>query len=94
VVDVIMSDDFIDQLAERTAARGWVGAPTLWELVERRTEATPDTVLAHEDTGRELTFAQYRDACLRAAAGLYTDYGVTRGTAVSWELPTWNGRTR
>jgi acyl-CoA synthetase (AMP-forming)/AMP-acid ligase II len=90
VVDAIMSEDFIDQLAERTAARGWVGAPTLWELVERRVEATPDTVLAHEDTGRELTFAQYREACLRAAAGLYTDYGVTRGTAVSWELPTWN----
>ena len=47
-------------------------------------------MLAHEDTGKELTFAGYRDACLRAAAGLSTDYGVTRGTGVSWELPTWN----
>jgi len=82
--------DFIDQLAERTDARGWVGAPTLWELVERRAEATPEAVLAHEDTGRELTFAGYRDACLRAAAGLHADFGVTRDTSVSWELPTWN----
>ena len=67
-----------------------MGAPTLWELIERRAEATPDAVLAHEDTGAELTFAEYRDACLRAAAGLHADYGVGRGTGVSWELPTWN----
>ena len=82
--------DFIDQMAARTAARGWVGAPTLWGLVERRAEVTPDAVLAHEDTGRQLNFAGYRDACLRAAAGLHADFGVTRGTSVSWELPTWN----
>ena len=68
--------DFIDELDRRTAARGWVGAPTLWELIERRAAATPDAVLAHEDTGEELTFAGYRDACLRAAAGLLADYGV------------------
>ena len=47
-------------------------------------------MLAHEDTGAELTFAQYRDACLRAAAGLHADHGVGPGTGVSWELPTWN----
>ena len=47
-------------------------------------------MLAHEDTGAELTFADYRDACLRAAAGLYADHGVPWDTAVSWELPTWN----
>ena len=82
--------DFIEQMAERSAARGWVVAPTLWGLVERRAEATPEATLAHEDTGRELTFAGYRDACLQAAAGLHADHGVDRGTAVSWELPTWN----
>ena len=54
--------DFIQQLAERTAARGWVGPPTLWGLIERRAEATPDAVVVHEDTGRELTFAGYRHA--------------------------------
>ena len=82
--------DFIDELGQRTAARGWVGASTLWELIERRAAATPDAVLAHEDTGKELTFGAYRDACLRAAAGLFVDHGVTRDTGVSWELPTWN----
>ena len=82
--------DFIQQVAERTAARGWVGAPTLWELIERRATVTPDARLAHEDTGRDLTFAEYRDACLRAAAGLHADYDVGRNTGVSWELPTWN----
>ncbi len=82
--------DFIEELEGRTAARGWVGAPTLWRLIERRAEATPDALLAHEDTGHELTFAGYRDACLRAAAGLHGDHGVGRDTGVSWELPTWN----
>ena len=70
--------DFIDDLRQRTAARGWVGEPTLWGLIEGRAEATPDAVLAHEDTGNELTFAGYRDACLVAAAGLHTHHGVGR----------------
>jgi acyl-CoA synthetase (AMP-forming)/AMP-acid ligase II len=82
--------DFIDELNRRTAARGWVGAPSLWELIERRAAATPDAVLAHEDTGNELTFAGYRDACLRTAAGLCADYGIGPATSVSWELPTRN----
>jgi cyclohexanecarboxylate-CoA ligase len=82
--------DFIEELNQRTAARGWVGAPTLWELIERRAEVSPDAVLAHEDTGHELTFEGYRQACLRAAAGLSAGSGVQAGTAVSWELPTWN----
>jgi acyl-CoA synthetase (AMP-forming)/AMP-acid ligase II len=90
VVDPGLMADFIEELNQRTAARGWVGAPTLWGLIQRRAEATPDAVLAHEDTGKELTFAGYRDACTTAAAGLFTDYGVSRGTSVSWELPTWN----
>jgi cyclohexanecarboxylate-CoA ligase len=82
--------DFVDQVATRTEARGWVGGSSLWQVIERRAEATPDAVLAHEDTGAELTFSQYRDACLRAAAGLHADHGVGRDTGVSWELPTWN----
>ncbi len=81
--------DFIDQLAERTAARGWIGAPSLWELIERRAEATPDGRLARDDAGREMTFGAYRRACLVAAAGLHAEFGVTEGTSVSWELPTW-----
>ncbi len=82
--------DFIDDLAARCEARGWVSAPSLWELVEGRAAATPDAVLADEDTGAVLTFADYRDACLRAAAGLFVEHGVSTATGVSWELPTWN----
>ncbi len=82
--------EFVEELGRRTEARGWVGGSSLWQVIERRAAATPDAVLAHEDTGAELTFAQYRDACLRAAAGLHTHYGVGRDTGVSWELPTWN----
>jgi len=36
-----------------------------------------------------MTFAEYRRACLAAAAGLWTEYAVREGTSVSWELPTW-----
>jgi cyclohexanecarboxylate-CoA ligase len=82
--------DFIDLVRQRTEARGWIGDPTLWGLIEHRANLTPDAVLAHEDTGHELTFAAYRKACLKAAAGLHSEYGVTAGTGVSWELPTWN----
>ena len=85
-----MNDDQRDAMEQRATARGWVFAPTLWGLIEARAAATPDAVLAHEDTGKELTFADYRAACLRAAAGLFADHGVTAGTSVSWELPTWN----
>ncbi len=82
--------DFVDDLTTRTEARGWVGGTSLWQVIERRAAATPDAVLAHEDTGAELTFGQYRAACLRAAAGLHAHHGVSQGTGVSWELPTWN----
>ena len=82
--------DFVDDLKARTAARGWMCATTVWGLIERRAEATPDARLCHEDTGKELTFAQYREACLGVAAGLHREFGVGEGTAVSWELPTWN----
>jgi cyclohexanecarboxylate-CoA ligase len=82
--------DFVDDLSTRTEARGWVGGTSLWQVIERRAAATPDAVLAHEDTGAELTFVEYREACLRAAAGLHAHHGVGRATGVSWELPTWN----
>jgi len=85
-----MSNDVIADMAARAEARGWVFAPTLWGLIEARAAATPEATLAHEDTGKELTFAGYRDACLRAAAGLHLEHGIGAGTSVSWELPTWN----
>jgi acyl-CoA synthetase (AMP-forming)/AMP-acid ligase II len=63
------------------AARGF------WELVEQRSAATPRALFAIDETGLELTFAQYRDAALRCAAAL-AERGVGAGTPVSWQLPT------
>src|SRR5262245_51533354 len=62
-------------------------ARTLWELIDRRAQATPDRVMLI-DGERTTTFAQYRDLAERAAAG-YRDLGVTEGSKVSWQLPTW-----
>jgi acyl-CoA synthetase (AMP-forming)/AMP-acid ligase II len=60
---------------------------TLWELVEARAAATPDALFAVDEHDRTLSFAAYRDAALRTAAGLHRR-GVAEGTAVSWVLPT------
>jgi acyl-CoA synthetase (AMP-forming)/AMP-acid ligase II len=59
----------------------------LWALVEERAEATPDALCAVDERDRTLSFAGYRDAVLRCAAGL-ARRGVGPGTAVSWQLPT------
>jgi acyl-CoA synthetase (AMP-forming)/AMP-acid ligase II len=59
---------------------------TLWELVARRADLTPDRpVLLQGD--RSLSFGELRDRAERVAAGLY-DRGVRPGTVVAWQLPT------
>lgn len=60
---------------------------TLWALVEARAEATPEGLFGYDESGREMTFAQYRDSAERLAAALY-ERGVREGSAVSWILPT------
>jgi acyl-CoA synthetase (AMP-forming)/AMP-acid ligase II len=62
-------------------------ARTVWELIERRADASPDRVMLF-DGDRETTFAEYRTMVERAAAGLHA-LGVGEGTNVSWQLPTW-----
>ena len=59
----------------------------LWPLVEARAAATPNALFALDERGRTLSFAQYRDAALRCAAGLAA-LGVARDVPVSWQLPT------
>lgn len=61
---------------------------TLWELVERRADATPDAPAAIDERGRTLSFAEYRSEAERVAAGLH-QHGVRPGDVVSWQLPTW-----
>ncbi len=63
-------------------------ARSLWELIERRVDATPDALLAVDEDKRTMTFREYRDAAERAAAG-FAELGVGEGTPVSWQLPTW-----
>ncbi|MGW2818420.1 class I adenylate-forming enzyme family protein [Streptomyces sp. NPDC001415] len=59
---------------------------TLWELIERRAELTPNLpVLLQGD--RTLTFGALRERCERVAAGLY-GMGVRPGSVVAWQLPT------
>ncbi|MFI7410619.1 class I adenylate-forming enzyme family protein [Streptomyces sp. NPDC049627] len=59
---------------------------TLWELVARRAELTPDRPVLLQDD-RSLTFGALRARAERVAAGLY-DMGVRPGTVVAWQLPT------
>ncbi len=61
-------------------------AETLWDLVELRAAATPDLTILISQDGDRLTCAEFRDRCLRAAAG-FAALGVTHGTRVTWELP-------
>jgi acyl-CoA synthetase (AMP-forming)/AMP-acid ligase II len=60
---------------------------SVWELIERRADATPDRVMLH-DGDRTTTFSEYKAMVERAAAGLHS-LGVSAGTNVSWQLPTW-----
>jgi len=62
-------------------------AASVWELIDRRADASPDRVMLI-DGDRRTTFAEYRELVLAAAAG-YHDLGVDAGTNVSWQLPTW-----
>jgi acyl-CoA synthetase (AMP-forming)/AMP-acid ligase II len=61
---------------------------TLWALIERRARETPDEPMAVDESGRRLSFGEYRRAAERAAAGL-SALGVAEGVGVSWQLPTW-----
>ncbi|HXW31817.1 MAG TPA: AMP-binding protein, partial [Acidimicrobiales bacterium] len=60
---------------------------SLWELVDRRAQATPDKRMLVDQADREITFGQFRDRCAAVAAGLHT-MGIGPGTPVSWQLPS------
>ncbi|MCC5478661.1 class I adenylate-forming enzyme family protein [Streptomyces barringtoniae] len=59
---------------------------TLWDLVARRADLTPDRPALLQGKSR-LTFGGLRARAERVAAGLY-DMGVRPGTVVAWQLPT------
>jgi len=64
-----------------------LAARNIWDLIVRRTDETPDREMAVDESGRRMTFGDYRDRCERAAAGL-AGLGVGDGTVVSWVQPT------
>lgn len=61
---------------------------TLWELVEARADASGDVPMAVDESGRRMTFAEFRDRCERVAAALH-QRGIGAGDVVTWQLPTW-----
>ena len=63
------------------------GARTMWDLVERRADASPDHPMLIAADGETVTFGQFHARAEGAAAGLH-DMGVTTGSVVSWQLPT------
>ena len=62
-------------------------APTVWELVRRRAEASPDQPMLLDATGRVVTFGEFAVRTERVAAGLQA-LGVGPESAVTWQLPT------
>ncbi len=62
-------------------------ARTIWELVERRAQATPEATMFIDAEGQTITFGGFRDRALTVAAGLAAR-GVGQSTAVSWQLPS------
>ena len=63
------------------------GARTMWELVDRRAQVSPDHPMLIAADGETVTFGQFRDRVERVAAGLH-GLGITTGSVVSWQLPT------
>ena len=61
---------------------------TLWELIEKRVDATPDALMAVDEDMRTLTFAEYWSESERAAAGLSTlrHPGRRRGVVAAPDL--------
>lgn len=60
---------------------------TLWDLVERRAAATPDANMLADETGRHVSFGQFKGLAERISADLAAQ-GVRPGSAVTWQLPS------
>src|SRR5256714_10330696 len=78
-----------DSVTDASSEVVMLEAGSLWELIERRAEKTPNTTTSVDERGRALTFQALKDRAERAAAGLQK-LGIREGSVVSWQLPTWN----
>jgi acyl-CoA synthetase (AMP-forming)/AMP-acid ligase II len=63
------------------------GARTMWELVDRRADASPEHPMLIDADDRVVTFGAFRERVASVAAGLH-DRGIGAGDVVSWQLPS------
>jgi cyclohexanecarboxylate-CoA ligase len=61
--------------------------PTLWALLRESADAFPEAPVVADDYGRALTRPELLEAAEAVAAGL-VGTGISRGSVVSWQLPT------
>lgn len=61
---------------------------TLWGLIAQRARHTPTQRFSLDESGHELSFADFEHAVLRCAQGFY-DLGIRADDRVAWQLPTW-----
>jgi cyclohexanecarboxylate-CoA ligase len=61
---------------------------SFWEELEARVAKTPEGVLAIDERGVEITFGEFRERSETVAAGL-AGHGISEGSVVVWQLPTW-----
>jgi cyclohexanecarboxylate-CoA ligase len=66
---------------------GIAEADTLWGLLERRADLTPERLMFVDEQDDRLTFAGFLARAERVAAGLH-GLGIGPATPVSWQLPT------
>jgi cyclohexanecarboxylate-CoA ligase len=60
---------------------------SMWQLVEARAAASGGRQMLVDESGRTLTFGEFRGRCEVVAAGLHA-MGIGPSTAVSWQLPS------
>jgi len=60
---------------------------SMWDLVARRAQSTPERPMLVDQSGKSITFARFAEKAEELAAGLHA-LGVGAGTVVSWQLPT------
>jgi acyl-CoA synthetase (AMP-forming)/AMP-acid ligase II len=60
-------------------------ATGVWELLEARAGATPESLLAQDEFGRSFTVGELFERVLQVAAGLWNE-GIRPGDVISWQL--------
>ena len=70
-----------------TTSETITGARTMWELVDRRAQASADHPLLIAPDGEVVTCGQFKERAERVAAGLQ-GLGISTDSVVSWQLPT------